>query len=177
MGWTETWNLFTQGNAAMRMDANTNLGSWSDDDSVISFDEVGFFDVPVGPNGDYGNYYITAWALAMSTGSENKEAAWEFVKWATSKEMQIAAQQNGSSGARLSCWEGDYSVYPKDVQDLAAHAGQDGFGSDRPFMINVARGRDIIGEIVVAAIEGEEDVQAIADKQNAEFQELLDSEK
>lgn len=177
MGWTETWNLFTQGNAAMRMDANTNLGSWSDDDSVISFDEVGFFDVPVGPNGDYGNYYITAWALAMSTGSENKEAAWEFVKWATSKEMQIAAQQNGSSGARLSCWEGDYSVYPKDVQDLAARAGQDGFGSDRPFMINVARGRDIIGEIVVAAIEGEEDVQAIADKQNAEFQELLDSEK
>ena len=44
-------------------------------------------------------------------------------------------------------------------------------------MINVARGRDIIGEIVVAAIEGEEDIQAIADKQNAEFQELLDSEK
>lgn len=177
MGWTETWNLFTQGNAAMRMDANTHLGSWSDDDSVISYDEIGFFDVPVGPNGDYGNYYITAWALAMSTGSENKEAAWEFMKWATSKEMQITAQQNGSSGARLSCWEGDYSVYPKEVQELAAIAGQNGYGSDRPFMINVARGRDIIGEIVVAAIEGEEDIQAIADKQNAEFQELLDSEK
>lgn len=36
MGWIETWNLFTQGKCAMRLDANTNLGSWSDDDSVIS---------------------------------------------------------------------------------------------------------------------------------------------
>lgn len=177
MGWTETWNLFTQGNAAMRLDANTNLGSWSDDDSVISFDEIGYFDVPVGPDGDYGNYYITAWALAMSTGSKNKDAAWEFIKWATSKEMQITAQENGSSGARVSCWEGDHSTYPAEVQEVAANAGQNGYGSDRPFMINVARGRDIIGEIVVAAIEGDEDIQTLADEKNAEFQELLDSEK
>ena len=179
MGWTETWNLFTQGKAAMRLDANTNLGSWSDDDSVISFDEIGYFDVPVGPNGDYGNYYITSWAMAMSYGSENKEAAWEFIKWATSKEMQITAQENGNSGARTSCWEGDHSVYPQEVQELAAIAGEKGYGSDRPFMINVASGRDIIGEIVVAAIEGTEgdELQALADKQNEKFQELLDSEK
>lgn len=177
MGWTETWNLFTQGKAAMRLDANTNLGSWSDDDSVISFDEIGYFDVPVGPNGDYGNYYITSWALAMSYGSENKEAAWEFIKWATSKEMQIEAQKNGNSGARTSCWEGDYSVYPQEVQDIAAEAGNKAYGSDRPFMINVASGRDIIGEVVVAAIEGDDDIQGLADKQNEKFQELLDSEK
>ena len=179
MGWTETWNLFTQGKAAMRLDANTNLGSWNDEDSLIAFDDIGYFDVPVGPNGDYGNYYITSWALAMSSGSENKEAAWEFIKWATSKELQIQAQKNGNSGARLSCWEGDYSVYPKDVQAIAANAGEKGYGSDRPFMINVASGREIIGEIVVAAIEGTtgDDLQAIADTQNEKFQELLDSEK
>lgn len=177
MGWPETWALLTQGKAAMRLDANTNLGSWSDDDSLISFDELGYFDVPVGPNGDYGNYYITSWALAMSSGSEHKDAAWEFIKWATSKEMQIEAQQNGSSGARNSCWEGDYSSYPQEVQEIAANAGNNGYGSDRPFMINVASGRDIIGEIIVAAIEGKEDIQAIADKQNEKFQELLDSEK
>ena len=44
-------------------------------------------------------------------------------------------------------------------------------------MINVAGGRDIIGEVIVAAIEGEDDIQALADKKNEEFQELLDSEK
>lgn len=177
MGWTETWNLFTQGKAAMRLDANTNLGSWSDDDAVISFDEVGYFDVPVGPDGDYGNYYITSWALAMSYGSENKEAAWEFIKWATSKEMQIEAQKNGNSGARTSAWEGDYSSYPEEVQEIAAEAGNKAYGSDRPFMINVARGRDIIGEVIVAAIEGKDDISSLADKKNEEFQELLDSEK
>lgn len=177
MTWTETWNLFTQGKAAMRLDANTNLGSWSDDDSAISFDEIGYFDVPVGPEGDYGNYNITSWAMAMSYGSENKEAAWEFIKWVTSEEMQIAAQQNGSSGARYSCWEGDYSTYPEDVQELAAIAGEKAFGTDRPYMINVASGRDIIGEIIVAAIEGDDDLQSLADKKNEEFQKLLDSEK
>ena len=96
----------------MRLDVNTNLAAWSDDDSVISYDEIGYFDVPVGPNGDYGNYYVTSWALVMSSGSENKEAAWEFIKWATSKEMQIEAQQNGNSGARNSCWEENYIIYP-----------------------------------------------------------------
>ena len=44
-------------------------------------------------------------------------------------------------------------------------------------MINVASGRDIIGEVIVAAIEGEDDIQTLADKKNEEFQELLDSEK
>ncbi|MCI8416573.1 MAG: sugar ABC transporter substrate-binding protein [Lachnospiraceae bacterium] len=177
MGWTDTWNLFTQGKAAMRLDANTNLGSWSDDDAAIAFEDIGYFDVPVGPNGDYGNYYITSWAFGVSYGSQNKEAAYTFVKWATSKEMQIEAQKKGSSGARLSSWEGDYSPWPREVQELAAEAGPRSYGAERPYMINVSNGRDIIGEIIVAAIEGETDIQALADKKNAEFQALLDSEK
>ncbi len=177
MTWTETWNLFTQGKAAMRLDANTNLGSWSDDDAAISLDDIGYFDVPVGPDGDYGNYYITSWAFGVSYGSENKEAAYTFVKWATSKEMQIDAQKNGNSGARLSAWEEDYSPWPREAQEIAAIAGQKSFGTDRPYMINVSNGRDIIGEIIVAAIEGNTDIQALADKKNEEFQALLDSEK
>lgn len=177
MTWTETWNLFTQGKAAMRLDANTNLGSWSDDDAAISLDDIGYFDVPVGPDGDYGNYYITSWAFGVSYGSENKEAAYTFVKWATSKEMQIDAQKNGNSGARLSAWEEDYSPWPREAQEIAAIAGQKSFGTDRPYMINVSNGRDIIGEIIVAAIEGNTDIQTLANKKNEEFQALLDSEK
>lgn len=177
MGWTDTWNLFTQGKAAMRLDANTNLGSWNDDDAVISFDDIGYFDVPEGPRGDYGNYYITSWAFGMSYGSKNKEAAWTFIKWATSKEMQIEAQKNGNSGARQSVWEGDYSTWPKEVQKLAAEAGPRSFGADRPYMINVSNGRDIIGEIITTAIEGKKDIKELADKKNVSFQELLDSEK
>ena len=179
MGWIETWNLFTQGKCAMRLDANTNLGSWNDDDSVISLDEVGFFDVPTGPNGGYGNYYITSWALAISSGSPNKEAAWQFVKWASSKEMQIRAQQNGNSGARLSCWAEDYLPWPQEAQEIAAIAGNKSYGTDRPYCINVSEARDLIGEVIVAAIEGTDDasLQKLADEKNAQFQALLDSEK
>lgn len=177
MTWTETWNLFTQGKVAMRLDANTNLGSWNEDDSVISLDEVGFFDVPVGPDGDYGNYYITSWAYAMSYGSQNKEAAWEFIKWATSKEMQKKAQENGNSGSRLSAWEESNSPWPEEAQKLAAEAGPKSYGSDRPYMINVGRARDLIGEAITRAIEGDTDLQSLLDQKNEELQELLDSEK
>ena len=177
MTWTDTWNLFTQGKAAMRLDAKTNLGSWNEEDVAISMDDIGFFDIPLGPDGDYGNYYITPWAFGMSYGSENKEAAWTFIKWATSKAMQIEAQKNGSSGARLSAWQDDYSPWPREVQDLAAEAGAKSFGTDRPYMINVSNARDIIGEIITAAIEGDTDLQKLADKKNVDFQTLLDSEK
>ncbi len=44
-------------------------------------------------------------------------------------------------------------------------------------MINVAKARDIIGQVIVAAIEGNADVAALANEKNAEFQALLDSEK
>lgn len=163
----------------MRLDANSNMGAWSDDDSVISLDEVGYFDVPTGPNGDYGNYYITSWGYGISYGSENKDAAWEFINWATSKEMQIEAQKNGSSGSRKSVWEDNYSQWPEELQAVAAEAGPKSYGAERPFMINVSSGRDIIGEIVTAAIEGTdtEELQKLADKKNEDFQKLLDSER
>lgn len=177
MTWVETWSLFCQGKAAMRFDANTNMGSWNQDDAVIKLDEIGFFDLPVGPDGKYGNYYITPWAFGVSYGSENKEAAWAFVKWATSKEMSLAAQKNGNSAARYSSWEGDYNPWPPELQKIAGEAGGKAFGTDRPYMINVARGRDIIGQVIVEAIEGKDNLQATADAKNTEFQALLDSEK
>jgi hypothetical protein len=43
-------------------------------------------------------------------------------------------------------------------------------------MINVASARDVIGQVIVTAIEGG-DVQAAADTANADFQKLLDEEK
>ena len=177
MTWTETWSLFTQGKAAMRFDANTNLGSWDPDNSTISMEEIGCFDLPVGPDGDYGNYSITPWALGVSYGSTQKDAAWALINWMATSDMQKQAQANGSSGARTSVWEEKgLSSWPQEFQDLAASVGAKAYGTDRPYMINVAAARDVIGQVIVTAIEGG-DVQAAADSANAEFQKLLDSEK
>ena len=80
----------------MRFDANTNLGSWDPDNSAITLEEIGCFDLPVGPDGDYGNYSITPWALGISYGSTQKDAAWALINWMASSEMQQDAQSNGS---------------------------------------------------------------------------------
>ena len=177
MGWTDTWNLFTQGKAAMRLDANTNIGSFNPDDSLLPLEDMGFFQIPVGPRGDHGDFLITAWAIGVSSGSANKEAAYTFANWAASSEMQIEVQKRGGSGARKSCWAENYSAWPAELQSVTNDAALVAVPTDRPYMTNVSKARDIIGEVVVAAIEGNADIKALADQKNLEFQALLDSER
>ena len=62
------------------------------------------------------------------------------------------------------------------IPGSAAEVGNKAYGTDRPYMINVASARDVIGQVIVTAIEGG-DVQAAADTANADFQKLLDEEK
>jgi multiple sugar transport system substrate-binding protein len=50
-------------------------------------------------------YNVTSWGLAMYSGSQKKEAACEFIKWATSKEIVLKTQGEGAvPGARESVW-------------------------------------------------------------------------
>lgn len=177
MGWTDTWNLFTQGKAAMRLDADTNIGSWDPDNSLIALDDIGYFQIPVGPSGNHGDFLITAWAIGVSSGSANKEAAYAFANWVASPEMQIEVQKKGGSGARSSAWAENYSSWPAELQIVADAAAKVAVSTDRPYMINVAKARDIIGEVIVAAIEGNADIATLANTKNTEFQALLDSEK
>ncbi|MEF9972874.1 MAG: sugar ABC transporter substrate-binding protein [Clostridia bacterium] len=177
MGWTDTWNLLTQGKAAMRMDANTNMGSWDPDNSLLDLSEIGYFQVPVGPKGDHGDFLITAWAIGVSSGSANKDAAIAFANWVASPEIQIEVQKRGGSGSRKCCWSDAYSSWPEALQRVSDAAAQVAVSTDRPYMINVSKARDIIGEIVVAAIEGGTDITALANARNADFQALIDSEK
>ena len=106
-----------------------------------------------------------------------KDAAWALINWMATSKMQQDAQSNGSSAARTSVWEVEgLSSWPQEFQDLAAAVGNKAHGTDRPYMINVASARDVIGQVIVTAIEGG-DVQAAADTANADFQKLLDEEK
>lgn len=177
MGWTDTWNLFTQGKAGMRLDANTNFGSWDPDNSVLEKDEIGFFQIPVGPEGKHGDFLITAWAVGVSSASKNKEAAYDFINWVASPEMQIAVQKGGGSSARLSAWVEPFSSWPEELQTVSDAAGKVAVSTDRPYMINVAKARDIIGEVIVAAIEGKTDIASLAAEKNDELQLLIDSER
>jgi multiple sugar transport system substrate-binding protein len=122
-------------------------------------------------------YSVTSWGLAIAAGSKKKDAAWEFVKWATSKDTTIKTQSVGSvPSARSSVWESPEGAAKFSADWIAAaKASAAGKSYDRPLVVQVGKARDIIGSAIVAAIEGK-NVEAAARDANQQFQALLSSE-
>nr|WP_074063702.1 sugar ABC transporter substrate-binding protein [Rhizobium etli] len=90
MGWEENRLLFQQGKAAMTLDATVN-GAFNEDPSVSTVvGKVGYAPVPVqtdSPKG--GSSSLAVFGLNIASASQQQEAAWLFISWATSKKQQI----------------------------------------------------------------------------------------
>lgn len=179
MNWGETSNIFTEGLAAMRIDNDSQYGRAVDKTKSAVWDKVEFAVVPDGPAG-LSVCNVAPWALMIPSFSTRKDAAWAFIKWATSKEMALLAMQAGQFGARQSAWNN-----PAATENLPAslvQAVKDSMGAkysiERPVTIQVGKSRDIIGTVIQAAIQGVNDAElkAIADKANADFQKILDED-
>lgn len=178
MSWPEAMAVFTQGKAVFYTDASSLYTNATDPSKSAVADKVGFAPFPAGPNGSKP-YNVTSWALGIGANSEKKDAAWEFIQWALSKEMVTKLQAAGNPGARISVWESEEGTanFPKDLAEaIAANGGDNGVSYDRPLVINVGAARDSIGDIIIAGIEGK-DIKAAAEKADGEFQKILDSEK
>lgn len=177
MSWPQAVAIFAQGNAALYTDASSIYANVLDPEKSTVADKTGVAVFPAGPAGPI-MYNVTSWGLSMPSGSKNKEAACEFIKWATSKDIVLKTQGEGAvPGARKSVWAdpAGSAAFPADwVAAVAASAG--GRGYDRPLVTAVTQARDIIGGAVVTAIEGG-DYTAAANDANAQFQALLDSEQ
>jgi len=90
MGWEENRLLFQQGKAAMTIDATVN-GAFNEDPAVSTIvGKVGYAPIPVQttkPKG--GSSSLAVFNLHVASDSQQKEAAWLFTSWATSKQQQI----------------------------------------------------------------------------------------
>lgn len=83
-GFPETLTAFAQGNAAMWYDATSACPDVQDPAGSKVAGKVGYV---VPPTGEHGSTdWLWSWNLAMTPGSKNKEAAWAFIRWATSKD-------------------------------------------------------------------------------------------
>jgi multiple sugar transport system substrate-binding protein len=172
MHWQQAAAIYSTGGAAFCTDADAIWQSFSGPDTDIA-DVAGY---AVSPH--MSTWSVCSWGLGISAGSENKEAAGEFMKWAAGVDMTKFAQTSGISSARNSAWEDPACTanYPADL--LAAIQEGNAIATksyDRPLTTSVAAARDVIGSVITTAIEGG-DVQAAADKANAEFQAILDAD-
>ncbi|AXI10532.1 ABC transporter substrate-binding protein [Oceanobacillus zhaokaii] len=176
MSWPEAMAVFTQGKAVFYTDASALYTNATDPSKSNVADKVGFAPFPAGPG---GNHVAAppAWAVAIGANSEKKDAAWEFVKWATSKDIVLKLQKTGITGALTSVWESPEGTekFPKDLAEAIVTNNKYGIPYDRPAIVNVGAARDAIGDVINAAIEGK-DVKAEAEEANKAFQDILDKE-
>lgn len=154
MSWPQAQALFQSGKVAMWTDASTLGGPLVDKAKSAVFDKVGYATFPAGPAGAKP-YDVVPWALAISAQSKNKDAAWEFAKWLTSKDIMKKAIAKQQTVARNSAWADKEATknWPAGFAEVSAKTGQIALPYDRPLMTAVVEARDVIGDVIVKSIE------------------------
>ncbi len=143
-GFNENLSLFGQGKCGMWIDATVAASFVTDTKQSQVADQVGFAPAPCGvencPN--EGANWLWAWSLAIPESSQKKDAAKQFIAWATSKEYTelVAANEgwaNVPPGTRTSLYENEeyLNAAPFAEQTLKAINNADPSASDdKPYI-------------------------------------------
>ncbi|MGB0353651.1 MAG: ABC transporter substrate-binding protein [Paracoccaceae bacterium] len=108
-GFNENLSLFQQGKCGMWIDATVAASFVTNPNDSTVADHVGFALAPDNGLGKRSNW-LWAWALAIPAGTQQADAAKQFIEWATSKEyIELVAASEGWAnvppGARTSLYE------------------------------------------------------------------------
>ena len=117
-GFNENLTLFQQGRCGMWMDATVAASFVTNPNDSVVADSVGFALAPNKEGVDRRANWLWAWALAIPSGTQQEEAAMEFINWATSKDyLELVAEREGWAnvppGSRTSLYESpEYAEVP-----------------------------------------------------------------
>ena len=104
--WYEALQGFASGQYALSLnEADLFAPVYQDAEQSEVSDDVGYAPTPLGPDGTRkAGAWI--WSMSMNAASKNKEAAWLFLSWVTSKDTMIATHLAGNMNpVRASAWE------------------------------------------------------------------------
>lgn len=171
--WFQCQSLFATGKAAMWTDSNIFAAGLLDPAKSQVADKVGFAVFPEGPGGrkPAGG----GWYLSIYSRSRNMGPAWYFIQWAVSKENVLKAQLKGIPTARVSAWQAEefqrgdpHPDLTKATLDSLKLKGTPSWG---PPWVAVGEIRDVIGAVVITAIQGG-DIKGAADKAVEQIQAI-----
>ncbi len=167
----ESMSAVQSDQAVVMHDASAFLPNLSDPEISLYADEIRYTKIPPGPKGEFQTSF--GWGLSLSSMSQNKDAGWYFIQWATSPGVVQRIQDAGVIGGRQS------TTFPEDMPEDFVQVIKDGLSGDArsqlPAVTAVPEARDIIGEVIVTAIQGG-DVPSAAARANDLLQELIDSD-
>lgn len=121
--WYEALQGFAAGQYALSLDeADLFAAVYQDPEQSKISDDVGYAPTPLGPDGDRkAGAWI--WSMSINEASDNKEAAWLFLSWVTSKDVMVKTHLGGNMNpVRQSAWENPEVAAM--VDSWGAHPGQ-----------------------------------------------------
>lgn len=168
MAWPQCVPIFLDKKAAMFTDAAGLLPQVSD-----LGEDLGLAIMPGGKP-----WIAPTWGLSIAATSTKKDAAWQFIQWATSKEIMKVCALERVTQTRRSVMEDPQVVAAQHpgFAEVAAHASENGIPYDKPVMLQVGQARDYLGEVIVKSIEsgGTADISALAQDCAQKVDKLLE---
>jgi multiple sugar transport system substrate-binding protein len=155
-GYSQMTQLFNSGQVAMAIDANALYATLTDPAESQYHDKVGVAATPGGPKGRQ-SYNQVVWGICVYSGSKNKEAGWEFVKFAAGPKVAAYITPKGMPSFRSSVWSDPEvnAVMPADM--IAAYETYSKTPTNNTFglprLTSVSEARDAMGEAVVYSIQ------------------------
>lgn len=93
---TDSNDAFRAGDAVFQRGWPYMYTTFAQDDSEISQDQVGIAPIPTLQDAQNSFGCLGGWNMYMNAASQNKSAAWEFMKWITAAEQQRFRATEGS---------------------------------------------------------------------------------
>jgi sorbitol/mannitol transport system substrate-binding protein len=109
IGFNEALTLMSQGKAAIWVDATVGAGFLADPKSSQVVEKIGYALAPT-EGSTNGSAWLYTWALGIVSSSKHPKEAFEFIRWATSKDyVDLVAKTEGPvripPGTRTSTYE------------------------------------------------------------------------
>jgi multiple sugar transport system substrate-binding protein len=176
--WMESMASFTQGRAAMWIDADGWAPPLEDPTASRIAGKVGYTVVPAGPKGQYSSTYGDG--VGIAAASKNKEAAYLLCQWAVSKKQGARLLQAGGGVPFRNSIVDDPEVRKgvksqEWLQSVIDSAKISKLGL--PVVIPVAEFRDLVGAALTATLSGGDPAGELK-KAHEQFRPILErSEK
>lgn len=178
-GFNENLALFSRGNCAMWVDATSAAGKLYDGNESEVADSLGFAPAPVAET-PKGSHWLWSWALAIPASSEKKDAALEFITWATSQEyIELVGETEGWTsvppGTRESTYANEQYTEAAPFADFVLKAIKDADPTDstlepNPYVgvqfVGIPEFQSIgtqVGQSIAAALTGDTTVEQALD--------------
>lgn len=165
---TDSSTLFAQGKAAMELESTNELNSLIGQDNSTVADQVGVVKMPAGSVKAAPT--ALSWGIAMSPFSTNKDAAWQFMQWATSPETQLALTKANIAPPRDGVAKDPAYTSTLDTEtkkewgEALADVQENGNTEVGPVGTKAPAMREVVGNSVGKVILGEADAQTAANE-------------